>query len=165
MSLEKICVGCERLLRKGESYGFRRGRLWHRECFVLFGGKTVEDRGASAANARAAEASARLTTAEARVRALQGNADRLAERDLERDRERDRERADRVALTRRLSSLERELASTQGELLRAQRSLEVAIATVAAPAATATPAPTAPPTALADERDASEIRFSLLDLD
>ena len=177
MNGEKICVGCERQLRGGEAFGFKRGRLWHQECFTLFRGKTREERDAQVAASRAAEATSKLAYAESRLRILERDREQrldLLRRDVDRLNAENAslqakvassmERSEAERLRRRASSMERELANTQAELLTARRSLEVAIATVAAGAPAPSP-PATTPAAPEDDRDGTEIRFSLLDLD
>jgi hypothetical protein len=160
---DNICVGCQRLLIRGERYGVRRGRLWHSTCFQSFEGRTAADRDQEQALRRA---EMQRTDAERRERenvsaletdrfVLRGRVASLETRlGWERTRA-DRHSSELATAQQTIERLERELA-----MHRALGQPRVPVAP--APAAAPDPVPDAAPV---DDRDPISIRFSLLELD
>jgi septation ring formation regulator EzrA len=170
---EKICVGCESPLVKGQRFGIRRGQLWHSHCFVAFGARSARER----------EFERKITSIEQRAESefregesLRRQREELRRRALEAEANLETARSSLKVANQSRDSLRRELAATRdistmirNDLDRVQRELadaQRAIATPAAPSPPATPPATEevkkPET---DDYTGIEARFALLELD
>ena len=165
-----ICAGCRATIAKGAKFRIVQTQVFHEQCVSLIGQSVLAAKSAEAANLRVALAHERSDGAEARVKA------QTLERELSYERERNRtlerevqtwkkisaERSialESLGSERRRALRERDDAIARGNEARQELALQRAIATPAQSTQAAAPATEKP----ADDRNATEVRFSLIE--
>lgn len=162
--VDRICVGCESPLVRGQRYGVRLGRLWHSSCFLAFEGRTAKER----ADAR------RLEAAEARAQSLAVEVETVSRQREDLRLRAVRSERDVTTLQAQIRKLEADRDQARQQLQGARRLAEDLAAesarqqlqgTPGMPLAPPPPPPPATPADATEDKDGSEVRFSLLELD